>query len=61
MQGNWVGQSEMMLAGPVIEERTVGIICGWMWAGMMDWEVSGLEWPGFLGAGKPAVVNCYDI
>ena len=27
---------------------------------MMDWEVSGWEWPGFLGAGKPAVVNCYD-
>ena len=21
MQGNWVGQSEMMLAGPVIEEQ----------------------------------------
>ena len=27
---------------------------------MMDWEVNGWEWPGFLGADKPAVVNCYD-
>ena len=28
---------------------------------MMDWEVSGWEWPGLLGGGKPAVVNCYDM
>ena len=48
MQGHWVGQSGI-----------VGIVCGWMWTGMMDWEVSGWEWPGFLGAGKPAAVNCY--
>ena len=26
----------------------------------MDLEVSGLEWPGLLGAGKSAVVNSYD-
>ena len=38
----------------------IRLVCGWMWAGMMDWEVSGLEWPGLLGSGKPAVVNCYD-
>ena len=27
---------------------------------MMDWEVSVWEWPGLLGGGTPAVVNCFD-
>ena len=35
MQGHLVGQSEMTLTGPVIDEK-VGIVCGWMWAGMME-------------------------
>ena len=51
MQGHWVGQSGIV---------GIHVVCGWMWTGMMDWEVSGWEWPGFLGAGKPAAVNCYD-
>ena len=36
------------------------MVCGWTWAWMMDWEVNGWEWPGFLGEDKSAVVNCYD-
>ena len=62
--GSWYAgrlgrQREMTLAEPVMEEH-IGIVCGWTWTGMMDWEVNGWEWPWCLGADKPAVVNCYD-